>query len=69
MRPIYAVVRRNFPTRSKYPGEKLLIEVLGWDDLLDKTIEGCNIVVSFTDAGISSAHTNVVEGAFSQSIC
>ncbi|GGC11436.1 T6SS effector amidase Tae4 family protein [Pseudoduganella buxea] len=34
-RPAYAVVRSNFPTRARYPREKLLTEVLGWDDLLD----------------------------------
>lgn len=33
-RPAYAIVRSKFPARSRYPRERLLIEVLGWTDLL-----------------------------------
>ena len=34
-KPPYAVVRRHYPTRDRYPHQKLLTDVMGWDDLLD----------------------------------
>ena len=34
-KPPYAVVRRCYPTRDRFPRQKLLTDVLGWDDLLD----------------------------------
>ncbi|WP_145648449.1 T6SS effector amidase Tae4 family protein [Pseudoduganella lurida] len=47
-RPAYAVVRSNFPTRARYPRERLLTEVLGWEDLLENHsfVDTCAMRVS-----------------------
>ena len=34
MRPLYAVLRHYYPTRDQYPRSRLL-DLLGWNDLLD----------------------------------